>query len=930
MTADELKVIISAQNSDFKQKIKQSQKSLYDFQSTTDSVEKQVKSNADQINKAMDSVSTTAEESSASAISSFKKIAAGIAALGLGRLIKESVSDAMDAVESDSLFETSFGKYTEKAVKWSDELSESLGLNAVALRKNAGILFTMTSSMGLSEKQAYSLSTSIVKLSEDMASFYNIDSEEAFTKLRSGLTGETEPLKALGILVDDNTIKQYAYSNGIAKTGAELTNQQKVLARYAAIMSQTSTAQGDLARTITSPANQLRLLQNEIQKAKLEMGIAFLPLVQTALPMLTEGVKAVVPYMTKLARGAANVAQWYNNLNPISKTFLKISIASAVAIPTLTLAIKGLTLAQTAFHAIQKLLIPQTLTFGTVLKSAFGWLSIAAGAIALFTSLGDKTTDTGLESVDDAAENAALGLDKMNGGLDATNDIADTTSDKVNNVSDSIKNLSNVTSSLAGFDDLNILDQQSGTILGKIISPEDTSNLNDFSNNLKGLSKNINGVQKLANKGIRTKASVDTYAFQKKLEKADGYVRSVFGNKWSDFWEDVGEAMYDGINDGDWYPLLKLLETKTEGIFNGKWNRFWEKIGEGMYDGINSGDWYPLLEFLEGKTEILFNGKWNKFWENVGANWTEFWEGVGGDAYDTVHGLWKDIKNIPGDFKKNIIGPMSQSLGEGLKYAKGKLKTIPNDFKNNIVAPLKDSFIKAVDFCKDKIKGWNSYWQKKGEKLYDYLDPKIEKVKSSFSSMWSKTKNKLSDWNSYWKGKGENLYDYLNPKITKIKTGLKSAWNNIKKQFSDWGSFWENKGKSMVEGLSKGISDVSDVYKEKGGWWNFWQGFGEYLADPKGYATGGFPDYGEVFIAREKGPEMVGTIGGKTAVANNDQITAGIAAAVRSAMVDVMSSSAKSSSTSIGDIVVMVDSEEISARIERRERARNIRTGGRA
>ena len=145
---------------------------------------------------------------------------------------KSSVQMAMDVVESESLFETSMGNMAGAARQWSEELSQTLGLSATELRKNLGVMYNMTSSMGLSSNTAYDLSTSLVMLAQDMASFYNMDTEEAFTKLRAGITGETEPLKALGILIDENTIKQYAYENGIAEVGEELTNQQKILARY--------------------------------------------------------------------------------------------------------------------------------------------------------------------------------------------------------------------------------------------------------------------------------------------------------------------------------------------------------------------------------------------------------------------------------------------------------------------------------------------------------------------------------------------------------------------------------------------------------------------------------------------------------------------------------------------------------------------------
>ena len=199
---------------------------------------------------------------------------------------KSSNQMAMDVVESESLFETSMGNMAEEARKWSDQLSESLGLNAYELRQNVGVMYNMTKSMGIAGDTAYDLSTSLVMLAQDMASFYNIDADEAFVKLRSGITGETEPLKALGILVDENTIKQYAYKNGLAATGEELTQQQKVLARYYAILDQTSTAQGDLARTIESPANQLRILKAQLEQAKIELGMGLLPVVQEVMPYL--------------------------------------------------------------------------------------------------------------------------------------------------------------------------------------------------------------------------------------------------------------------------------------------------------------------------------------------------------------------------------------------------------------------------------------------------------------------------------------------------------------------------------------------------------------------------------------------------------------------------------------------------------------------
>lgn len=209
------------------------------------------------------------------------------AAQGIKTLATESIALAMNALESESLFANSMGKMTNQALKWSKDLSKSLGLNEYELRKNIGTFNVMFTAMGIGAEKAFELSRGLTELAYDMASFYNLGPEEAFDKLRAGITGQTEPLKRLGILVDEATAKTYAYKTGIAATGAQLTQQEKVLARYAAITAQTAVAQGDLARTMESPANQLRVLQSITEEAKTTFGMAFLPTLSLVMKELT-------------------------------------------------------------------------------------------------------------------------------------------------------------------------------------------------------------------------------------------------------------------------------------------------------------------------------------------------------------------------------------------------------------------------------------------------------------------------------------------------------------------------------------------------------------------------------------------------------------------------------------------------------------------
>lgn len=275
MTVDELQVLITANTNELRKEINKANQTISGLKKSAD--------------KGATGVSTA-----------FKKLKTGIVALGIGKVIKDSIQSGMDAIESDNLFETVFDKNADAVKSWSQEMAGALGLSEYAMRKNAGVIFNMTSSMGIAEENALKMSKGITLLTEDMASFYNLDSAEAFNKLRAGITGETEPLKALGILVDENTVKQVAYSEGIAENGAELTQQQKVLARYVAILKQTGNAQGDLANTLDSPSNQLRILKQQVQN----LGIAFsnflMPVLKAVLPYITAFTKLVTTAINRL------------------------------------------------------------------------------------------------------------------------------------------------------------------------------------------------------------------------------------------------------------------------------------------------------------------------------------------------------------------------------------------------------------------------------------------------------------------------------------------------------------------------------------------------------------------------------------------------------------------------------------------------------
>jgi hypothetical protein len=243
---------------------------------------------------------TSKRMNSMSMVTSAAMLAMGAAMVTTG---KKMFDLASAAIEVDNLFKESMGNMTGYAQDFATDMATSLGISETNIKRFVGTFNVMLNSMGMLPGISYQMSTTLTKLAYDMASFYNLDSTEAFAKLRSGISGEIEPLKALGIVIDETTVKNYAYKVGIAALGEELSTSQKVMARYELIMRQTSKAQGDLARTADSPANTIRRMSETMEMAMTNFGRAFMPSAQSGLGMiepLVQGFKALSDIVMKI------------------------------------------------------------------------------------------------------------------------------------------------------------------------------------------------------------------------------------------------------------------------------------------------------------------------------------------------------------------------------------------------------------------------------------------------------------------------------------------------------------------------------------------------------------------------------------------------------------------------------------------------------
>lgn len=227
---------------------------------------------------------TTGVQNGVSAIKqSFNGLGSAVKKIGLliggafavGKLVqfgKECVELGSDLAEVQNVVDVTFTTMSDKVNEFAKNAMTSAGLSETMAKRYVGTFGAMSKSFGFSEAQAYDMSTALTQLTGDVASFYNISQDLAYIKLKSVFTGETETLKDLGVVMTQSALDQYALANGYGKTTSAMTEQEKVALRLAFVQKQLSAASGDFIRTSDSWANQVRVMQLQLQSLKATVG----------------------------------------------------------------------------------------------------------------------------------------------------------------------------------------------------------------------------------------------------------------------------------------------------------------------------------------------------------------------------------------------------------------------------------------------------------------------------------------------------------------------------------------------------------------------------------------------------------------------------------------------------------------------------------
>lgn len=782
MTVEELNVIVSANKDDFDRKIRQ-------------------------VNDNLVNVKKQSEDTSAGAMESFKSLASGLASLGIGDMVKQAISLAGDLQQNIGGSESVFKNYAGTIQKTAETAASSLGLSQSKYLATATKMGSLFQGSGFSVAQSADMVTQSMQRASDVASIMGISVDSAMEAVAGMAKGNFTMMDNLGVAINDTNLQIYAQEKGLGKLS---TTQQKVNAAMQMFLDKSDYAAGNYAKENDTYSGALTTFKAELEDFAAEAGTALLPLVQSVLPVLSGAFNALKPVIMTVAEAVgglggivADIQAKIEAATPAQQTMMKIAIGMAVAIPAVTMATRLMAAAKAAYSGVLAFLIPKQLTFASALKATMGWIGIIVGALALF----GMATNKGTESVEDSSEKLKKENEAASDASEGVDDVAEST----DNLTDSVKR------SLAGFDELNRLSGNSGTLASSVVSSDDVENAEGLAEAMSNVQEQVGGTSLETSLGLNFDFDGLLDGLSGVLNKANEIITDLFGEEFVEFFKDVGEDIFDIFNgnETEQYNALVRLNDRFKSLFGDLgegWSDFWQGIGEGIYKFAN-GDLLGGLEKINSMFEGLFG--------DLVKGWSNFGQSVGAGLFEMTHA--DELKEID----------LSSKYGTAI----GLAQLDSNEYMRSGYDP---------------SKAWNMALEKNGL-----------------------TSN-------------EALYAV--------------------KQFSTY-----DPQKAYEELQKSGQINSPDT----------WGGLG--LLALKKYADGGFPDYGDLFIANERGPELVGTIGNRTAVANSSSIETAIYNAVRSAMSD----STGGQSADI-HVTVDIDGDTVGETVARYNAVRNRRLNGRS
>ena len=791
------------------------------------------------------------------------------------KLLSTAIAKSSQYTEDLNLFTVSMGKYAEEAYNYAQKVSEIVGIDPAEWMRNQGVFNTIITGFGVAGDKAAYMSKNLTQLGYDIASFYNLDFESAMQKVQSGIAGELEPLRRLGYDLSVARLEQERLNLGIDKSVSSMTQAEKSQLRYYAMMTQVTQVQGDMARTLEQPANMLRVLRAQIEQCARAIGNLFIPILTKLLPIaiaVADGLRQIISAIASLFGVTLNTPDWNASIGNATSGTEDIADNMGSAVESA----KELKRYLAPFDELN--VLPDQ--------------STGSGGSGSGTGLGTGSGDLGIDLPGyDFLENAVGNkIDEWKKKLEPL----------VNFVKDNLKEILELVATIGtallawkltneflnGIAALKTLSQNGLSIpltitAGAILTA--TGFKIEFSGIKDAIEKKLNGFNfseiilgglvgtagtGLLGKGI---GQFIAKAFSEStIAKAitagggtisTGLIGAAIGGIVAGipmFVTGIYDAVTNGLNilNGLLIPAGSTLAGAGIGAIIGS-------LGGPIGTGIGA----IIGLVVGGLTDlgILIYQKWDEisaFFAPV-AEWFDvnvvqpisgFFSGLWTDIVDTFSpavtwfsDLWKSVSQTFEDVFYDI-GVLVSGTWETIKIVWG---IVSNWFDTNVIQPLSDLF----------------------------------------SSLWSGITGWASNtWNSICNG-FLTAYNYINTHfISPLRHAVSTVFNGLAGAVKSALNGVISALNSALSWMFGGINGIlSSLRNFSIAGYSPFAGLRE-ISVPKipMLANGGYVDQGQLFIAREAGAEMVGSIGRRTAVANNDQIVDGIAYGVREANDDVV------------------------------------------
>ena len=787
------------------------------------------------------------------------------AALKLKDGLASCAKQSMDFVETMNLFNVSMGDNAIAAGEFAEKVQQAFGIDMAQWMRNQGVFQTLIEGFGVASEKADLMSQQLTQLGYDLSSLFNLPFADSMQKLQSGIAGELEPLRRLGYDLSQAKLQQIAYDHGIQQTVASMTQAEKSQLRYYAIMTQVTTAHGDMARTIMQPANMLRVFKENVVIAARSIGNLLIPVMQAFLSVAIVVARGIAKVANVIASLFGIQTDWrgfmddlnYNGGGGVEDLADDLDDVGGAA-GGATKKMKEFKKQFLGFDKINNITLPTE-------PSGGGGGGGAGGAGGGDFDLPLPTYDF-LNGIEDAFAQAHPRLQKLfddlsedfkNGGHNIGRILGEALRDALMSIKwDHIKSV------------------------GKNIAERIADGLNDFL-------ETPNLFKVIAN----TLAQSLNTAFSTAKAFADAF-----------HWDSLGKAISDSINQFfksfDFTNAGATLSAWVQGIFEAAItavkNVDWSLVAEKIADFLAGIKWSELISDAIELAGLLIKG--------VAEFTISFVKNV---AYKILKWLYE---HVTGEILEVNVKDSDSKYSEKVSHEYEETST----FKAKETSSYKKT-TKKYDALGDKTitattKGKTTSSTKDTAEFYGGIEDKTvtattegEITKSSKDAL--KQQNQFKDKKVTTSLKGDrtqsiyNLwYNWYSPfKDKSVWTSLKgdrtqsiyNLWYNWYAQFKDDDCWIKLYGDATS--FKAVLSDaVEQAVVLKGGVIAGTKAAGGLYRNGKwvpitAAAGGGAFNTGQMFVAREAGPELVGRIGGHTAVMNNDQIVSSVAAGVASA-----------------------------------------------